>query len=479
MPELSLRNIDQIATDIRREEITFSHLIDDLIDHVCCDVENEMQHGLDFIQAYRKVKQKMGSKRRLREIQEETLYAVDSKYRKMKNLMKFSAVSGTILFGFAALFKIQHWPGAGIMMTLGALILAILFMPSALVVLWKETHNTKKLLLFVSGFITGIFMIAGTLFKVQHWPGASVLLSLAYLTGVLLFIPSLLVNRLGIPELKHKKLAYILGAAGLIFYVSGMLFKIQHWPLSGVLMVLGLIFTGLIAFPLFTWQSWKDEEHTSPVFIYIVVAAVLIVIPGALVNLALQNDYQAGYFPNLQRQQAAFTARYELNQAYVTRFSDSVSYGSLTSFHQSTSEALKLLESIESDMILASEGEPGNPSETSPAIKSSDRGIVIDFRELRSPFNKEVVKMYLFPGTETGNLISAMLKGYSRQVAALNPGTESPVYLSLIDPDAVLPRPERSEAPYTLLSGLNSIEVLKNNILTVEAGMLKMISEKR
>jgi hypothetical protein len=58
--------------------------------------------------------------RRLKEIQEETLYAVDTKYRFMKNTMKISGVAGTVLFGFAALFKIQHWPGAGQMMTLGS-----------------------------------------------------------------------------------------------------------------------------------------------------------------------------------------------------------------------------------------------------------------------------------------------------------------------------------------------------------------------
>ena len=76
--------------------------------------------GLNFADAYQTVKQKMGS-RRLKEIQEETLYAVDTKYRFMKNTMKISGVAGTILFGFAALFKIQHWPLAGVLMTLGAL----------------------------------------------------------------------------------------------------------------------------------------------------------------------------------------------------------------------------------------------------------------------------------------------------------------------------------------------------------------------
>ena len=59
MPELSLHHIDQISRDINRQEITFSHLLEDLIDHVCCDVENEMQNGLDFTDAYHRVKQKM------------------------------------------------------------------------------------------------------------------------------------------------------------------------------------------------------------------------------------------------------------------------------------------------------------------------------------------------------------------------------------------------------------------------------------
>ena len=32
----------------------------------------------------------------------------------MKNTMKISGIAGTIMFGFATLFKIQHWPLAGI-----------------------------------------------------------------------------------------------------------------------------------------------------------------------------------------------------------------------------------------------------------------------------------------------------------------------------------------------------------------------------
>jgi hypothetical protein len=63
MPELSFQDIDQISTDVRKQEITFSHLADELIDHICCDVEYEMKNGLGFRDAYRSVREKMGHRR--------------------------------------------------------------------------------------------------------------------------------------------------------------------------------------------------------------------------------------------------------------------------------------------------------------------------------------------------------------------------------------------------------------------------------
>jgi hypothetical protein len=131
MPELNLHHIDQITRDVRMQEIGFSHLFHDLVDHICCDIEYEMQQGLTFDEAYWKVKAKIGF-RGLRKIQEDTLYVVDSKYRNMKKLMKISGVAGTIMLGFAVIFKINHWPLAGILITLGAFVLSFLFLPSAL-----------------------------------------------------------------------------------------------------------------------------------------------------------------------------------------------------------------------------------------------------------------------------------------------------------------------------------------------------------
>ena len=176
MPELSLSDIGQITRDVHNEEISFSHLADELIDHICCDVEDRMRNGMSFHEAYSNVREKMGQGR-LREIQKETLYSVDTKYRNMKNTMKISAIAGTVMLGFV-------------------------FMPSALGVLWKETHNSKKLFLYISAFLAVMFFTLGVVAKVQHWPGAAIILGLSAICGVLLFIPALLNDRLKDPDKK-------------------------------------------------------------------------------------------------------------------------------------------------------------------------------------------------------------------------------------------------------------------------------------
>jgi len=284
MPELTFSDIDCIRQDVIRQEICYSHLADELIDHLCCDVENEMAGGLSFRDAYRKVKESLGH-RRLREIQEETLYAVDTKYRNMKNTMKISAITGTVLLGFASLFKINHWPSAGIMMTLGAICLALIFLPSALGVLWKETKSGKRLFLFISAFFAGMFFILGILFKVQHWPGAGVMLSLSYLSGIIFFIPALFFSMLKDKERKIRRPAYILAFTGVTLHMLGLLFKIQHWPYSGLLLTTGMTILFVIALPLYTWIKWKDEKNVKAEYIYLLIASLAILIPSVLITI--------------------------------------------------------------------------------------------------------------------------------------------------------------------------------------------------
>jgi hypothetical protein len=476
MPELSVENIDRISRDVRRQEITFSHLVEDLIDHICCDVEFEMGNGLTFLEAYRRVKQKM-EPRRLKEIQEETLYAVDTKYRYMKNTMKISGVAGTVMFGFAALFKIQHWPLAGMMMTLGALILAFVFMPSALGVLWKETHNRNKLFLFISAFFAGGFFIFGILFKVQHWQGAAIVLILAALFGILFFIPSLVVSLFKDQENKNKRPVYLLGAAGLIFYLAGLFLKIQHLHWASISMILGLIVLGVVVLPWYTWLTWKDEKYVSSRFLFLIIGSFVIIIPGALVNLNLQHSYEDGFFPHQEQQQVMYNYLYRNNNALVTRYQDSRSYPQIVQLHSRTTGLLSLISDIQVKMVQESEGEPGAPAVAANQIKQSESGPEIRYRSLSNPFPLAPVKDFLMPGSASRQELNKALADYVNYISSLTPDKKLQESINLLQPSALLPVENSDSRPVSLISGLHSLELVKNNLLTVESNVITAIAK--
>jgi len=474
MPDLSLENIESISRDVMRQEITFSHLLEELTDHICCDIENEMQNGLNFSEAYRRVKQKMNP-RRLKEIQEETLYAVDTKYRNMKNIMKISGIAGTVMFGFAALFKIQHWPGAGAMMTLGALILAFAFMPSALGVLWKETHNKNKLVLFISAFFAVGFFIFGVLFKVQHWQGAAILMMLAVIFSILFFMPSLVVYLFRDQENKSKKLVYLIGAAGYAFYTAGLFLKIQHWQLATFFMVLGVILLGVIAFPWFTWLTWKEESYISSRFLFLVIGSLVLIIPGALINLNLQHSYEEGFYINQEQQQAMHSYLYRNNNSLMITYHDSLSYPKMEQLHAKTNSLLSLIGNVQVKMVQESEGEPGKPALGKDQILQTEMGTEIQYIKLSKPFHPAPVRDFLAPGCSSREELNSEFMEYMKYITGLIPKEDVQKYTTLLDPSTYLPEAKPEGAKISMISGLHALELLENSLLAVESNMLSAI----
>jgi len=471
MPELSIQNIERVSRDVKRQEIIFSHLADDLIDHICCDVEYEMKDGLTFYEAYMKVKQKMNP-RRLKEIQEETLYSIDTKYRYMKNTMKISGVAGATLFGLAGLFKIQHWPGAGLMMSLGALILTFVFMPSALGVLWKETRNKNKLFLFVSAFLTVGFFIFGILFKVQHWQGAAIVLILSGVFGILFFMPSLVISLFRDQENKNKRPVYFIGAAGLIFYMAGLFLKMQHWTGGTACTLIGLAITGAIALPWYTWLTWKDEKYLSSRFLFLIIGSLSILISGALVNLSMQQSYEDGYYPQLEQQQIIYEYLYKNNNSMVAVNHDSLSYPNLEQIHSRTAGLLTLISSVQVKMVQESEGKPGMPAVADKQISQSEYGPEIDYRHLSNPFTLVPVTDFLIPGSKQRQALDIALTDYLNYISDLTKDNELKESIKQIMTSSFLPDGNPEGRMMSLMSGLHSLELLKNNLLTLESHLL-------
>ncbi len=476
MPDLRVSDIDLIKQDVMSNEICFSHLADELIDHLCCDAENEMAGGLSFRDAWLKVKGSMGN-RRLREIQEETLYAVDTKYRNMKNTMKISAIAGTIMLGFAALFKIMHWPGAGIMLTLGSLLLAFVFMPSALTVLWKETHSGKKLFLYISAFITAMLFIAGVTAKVQHWPMAGLILALASLSGVLAFVPALLYTKLKDQESRPKKMVYILGATGLICTIIGLLCKIQHWPLASIFLTTGSVIIFFVVFPWYTRLTWREERNVSARFIFMVAGLVVLMLPVLMLNLSLQRSFEAGYYKHHEEQQALFDYRFKTNQSLISQCTDSTVLPVLRELNDRTSELLAAINNTEARLIAEAEGKPGTPAVLTGQITETVTGPVVQFKALKHPLHTVPFSRFLTDDSGLRNELAAAMKKYSDYLSGQLPADRFEMYGKLVEPSVYLPEINPETDRVSLLTGLHMLQLMKNGILTAESYAIATISE--
>ncbi len=476
MPELTLQDTDRIRKDVNSQEICFSHLADELIDHLCCDVEYEMATGLDFRDAYLKVKAKMGN-RRLKEIQEETLYTIDTKYRNMKKTMKISGIAGTVMLGFAALFKIMHWPGAGIMLSFGSLLLAFVFMPSALSVLWKETHSGKKLFLYISAFITAMLFIVGVTSKVQHWPMAGLILAVASLSGILAFVPALLAAGLKDQENRQKKIVYILGAAGLIFSMLGFLCKIQHWPMASVFLTAGSAIIFFAVFPWYTWLTCRNEGNVSARFIFIVTGLTVIMLPVLMLNLSLQRSFDAGYYKQHEEQQALFDYRLRTNQSLISQCTDSAALTILNELNDRTSEVISVINSTEARLIAEAEGKTGVPAGITGQIAETETGPVIQFRTLNNPFNTALFSNFLAKDSGMRNELASALKKYSDYLSGQLPPDKFEMYGKLLEPSVYLPEINPETDRVSLLTGLHMLQLMKNGILTAESYTIATVSE--
>jgi len=476
MPELTLHDISRISSDVTSQEIIFPHLADELIDHICCDVENEMRKGMSFHDAYSVVRGKIG-RRRLKEIQEETLYAVDTKYRNMKQTMKISAIAGTVLLGFSALFKIMHWPMAGVLLTLGGFALAFVFMPSALTVLWKETHNRKWLFIYISAFISGMLFIIGVVSKVQHWPLAGLILTFAALSGIILLIPSVLTAKLAGQTDKRKLPVYLLGAAGLVFYILAILFKIQHWPLATLLLALGSIIIFFVVFPWYTRITWKDEKNVSATFIFAVTGSLALVIPGLLLNLSLQRNYEAGYYIHQEEQQALFGYKFMENMSLINDCTDTVVSPVLADINTRTKILLKAITDAETELIAIAEGEPGTPAVITRQVTKTEIGPVIQYNTLINPFNSIPAREYLLnEGSDMRTGLETALRNYSGYLSGLIPGSGFNEYKKLLDPSVYFPEINPETERISLMNGLHMLELMKNGVLTVESYALSAIT---
>jgi hypothetical protein len=186
-------NYERIRTDLVSRGLTCDRLIDDLLDHVCCMVEEQMDTGSNFESSYNQVLGSIGEKR-LPEIQHQTLLNLDKKFQRMKNFTYVFGLTSAILTIIGSLFKRMHWPGAGILITVGMVLIVFVFLPLYFVTNHREQAEKKNPVYAIVGYLTIALLLAGATFKIMHWPGAGMMLYASIGFLLIGFVPLYVVN---------------------------------------------------------------------------------------------------------------------------------------------------------------------------------------------------------------------------------------------------------------------------------------------
>lgn len=186
MYRISDEQLDFIISDIGARGVEMESLQQNLLDHVCCIIENNLEENGDFENFYKKTI-KTFYKDDLWEIEEETLQLLTYKnYYTMKKVMIYSGTFSVVGFIAGSILKIMHWPGAGAILLLGMITISLVFLPLLFVLKIKETTGAKNKLMITTGTIFGILFSMSALFKIFHWPGANMIWMIAL--GVLLLL---------------------------------------------------------------------------------------------------------------------------------------------------------------------------------------------------------------------------------------------------------------------------------------------------
>ncbi len=199
---LSEHQIDFILNDIRRNGVELEDLQYNLLDHVCCIIEQELEENGDFEQFYHSTIRKF-YKERLQELEEETQSLLTFKnYYTMKKLMIGSGIVSAVLLSFGILFKFNYWPGASFLLLSGILSLSLIFLPLFFTLKIKEEKQTRDKVLIGLSSLASIAICLAILFRIMHWPLANALGLAAVGIMALLFLPIYFITGIRNPDNK-------------------------------------------------------------------------------------------------------------------------------------------------------------------------------------------------------------------------------------------------------------------------------------
>jgi len=144
--------------------------------------------------------------------------------------------------------------------------------------------------IYTLGIVTTSVIFLGALFKINHWPGGGYLLILGIVTLVMAFLPLALRNHFRTEGGRKNLLLYIVTWLTCLVVFGGMLFKLMHWPGAGKILMIALPVPYVVLLPVFLVVTSKDKSFS----IYNTVAMLFLLaatsISSALLGLNVSKE---------------------------------------------------------------------------------------------------------------------------------------------------------------------------------------------
>lgn len=193
MSHLSEKQIEYIKNEIESSSISFNELKEDLLDHFCCVIEDDLRKGIEFKKAYKSAFKNI-CPNGFDEIQKETIFLLTyKKVLTMKKLLYLSGFLTTVSFSTGVFFKTMHWQGANIIIIISAALLVFFLLPLILLNSYKK--EIAKLisvkLKYVFGYMGIALFLLFLVFKMNHWAGANLFFLLSIVVLNFGFFPFL------------------------------------------------------------------------------------------------------------------------------------------------------------------------------------------------------------------------------------------------------------------------------------------------
>jgi hypothetical protein len=199
------------------------------------------------------------------------------KTTKMKKTTYIIGYVAVLVSVTATTFKINHLPLTGTIIAITGILLSIYF-PLFIIDKARDSAEGKTSAAPIVAALCSFFITLGVLFRLNHWPLGGPLLTVGLVGFALIFLPMLYFQ-------KSKQEGAInlmngAGAVGFALFALGMLTKIQHWPGQTYLIIPGAALVILIYFPMYMMNKTIPDEkkinHLRDTFFAIIIGCMIL-----------------------------------------------------------------------------------------------------------------------------------------------------------------------------------------------------------